>query len=1022
MLPRLGFGLALLLAGPALGQALQDPPQQPILRIETGAHTAPVARLATDAAGRLLASASDDKTLRLWSLPDGTPRGVLRPPIGEAEEGELYAVALSPDGSRAFAAGNTCRAWDGSFCIYVFDTGTGRLAARLPGLPAPVQHLAISPDGTRLAAALGGRAGIRVWDARTGRAVFDDTAYAGPARMVAFDREGRLASSSADGKLRLYDARGRKLAERAPLANARPFGIALSPDGTLLAVGYEDRLRVEILALPDLRSVAVPDASGLQGEGLPAVAWASDGRGGVQLHAAGYARGEPSAPGRAAGGASVATQPGGGTPAGGRGIRPPAPEPAVPAAAAPPQARPADSATPRRFVIRRWADFGLGPATDIGAARDSIAQLLPLPQGGLAFAAADPGWGRLAPDGRLALAPRSGTAEFRATGDSLALSADGIRLRVVPRPGLPALSFDVARGELRPTKPMENDGLRPASDSEGGISLTQWRNSTQPRLNGRPLALGQGEFARSAAVLPGGLGFVLGTDTHLRLFDARGNPLDAVTGPGASWGLALSGDGSLLVAAHADGTLRWYGLAENRITERAALFIQPDTQRWALWTPEGLFDHAPSGGQELVGVHLNEGRAATPEWASFQQAYRALYAPQAVRARIGGVLPQASRLADLRARIGHTPLARPGEICAVMPDGTCPVLSWTEASLPAEATALRFSVLPQDRGLGLGPLDVLLNGRIAARIDAPRSSGEARGDAPFQAEIPLDPGPNTIATRLYAADRGLFSEGPGLELRREGQAAPPPGAGRLVILAVGVNNYGVPDMDLRFAVPDARTVVDTLRAGSVGLFEGVDTTLLLDGDATREGILRALDDAARRVRPEDTFVFYIAGHGVRVEENGRFLFLPADIGRPRSMTEAARRALDDDAMISALARIRARDGFLLIDTCYAGQVALDSLSALGNETGRYLLAASSSVQEALDSYDDRNGVFAYALREGLAGRAAKDSDGRISALALGEYVSRRVPELASEKQHRQNAVFRTATRDLRSFPLGIAPR
>ncbi|EFH11170.1 WD40 repeat domain-containing protein, partial [Teichococcus cervicalis] len=272
-------GLALLLAVPAFGQALREPPQQPILRIETGAHTAPVARLATDAAGRLLASASDDKTLRLWSLPDGTPRGVLRPPIGEAEEGELYAVALSPDGSRAFAAGNTCRAWDGSFCIYVFDTGTGRLAARLPGLPAPVQHLAISPDGTRLAAALGGRAGIRVWDARTGRAVFDDTAYAGPARMVAFDREGRLASSSADGKLRLYDARGRKLAERAPLANARPFGIALSPDGTLLAVGYEDRLRVEILALPDLRSVAVPDASGLQGEGLPAVAWASDGRG-----------------------------------------------------------------------------------------------------------------------------------------------------------------------------------------------------------------------------------------------------------------------------------------------------------------------------------------------------------------------------------------------------------------------------------------------------------------------------------------------------------------------------------------------------------------------------------------------------------------------------------------------------------------------------------------------------------------------------------------------------------------------
>jgi uncharacterized caspase-like protein len=79
------------------------------------------------------------------------------------------------------------------------------------------------------------------------------------------------------------------------------------------------------------------------------------------------------------------------------------------------------------------------------------------------------------------------------------------------------------------------------------------------------------------------------------------------------------------------------------------------------------------------------------------------------------------------------------------------------------------------------------------------------------------------------------------------------------------------------------------------------------------------------------------------------------------------------------------------------------------------------VQEALDSYDNRNGVFAYALREGLRGRAAKDGDGRVSALALGEYVTRRVPELAAERQHRQNAVFRTATRDLRSFPMGVAP-
>ena len=133
-------------------------------------------------------------------------------------------------------------------------------------------------------------------------------------------------------------------------------------------------------------------------------------------------------------------------------------------------------------------------------------------------------------------------------------------------------------------------------------------------------------------------------------------------------------------------------------------------------------------------------------------------------------------------------------------------------------------------------------------------------------------------------------------------------------------------------------------------------------------------------------------------------------------------ALDENTMVAALARIRARDGFLFIDTCHAGQVTIDSLAALGNETGRFLLAASTSVQEALDSYDERNGVFAYAVREGMGGRAATDGEGRVSALSLGEWVTRRVPQLAAEKQHRQDAVFRTAQRDLRSFPLGAVAR
>jgi len=99
------FFAALVVAGASAPAAAQT--TAPILRVETGMHTTLIRRVVVDNPRNRLITASDDKTVRIWQMPEARLVSILRVPMDGGHEGQLFALAVSPDGKTVATASIT---------------------------------------------------------------------------------------------------------------------------------------------------------------------------------------------------------------------------------------------------------------------------------------------------------------------------------------------------------------------------------------------------------------------------------------------------------------------------------------------------------------------------------------------------------------------------------------------------------------------------------------------------------------------------------------------------------------------------------------------------------------------------------------------------------------------------------------------------------------------------------------------------------------------------------------------------
>ena len=927
-------------------------PTEPILTIEAGLHSNSIRDMATDEAGRWLVTGSIDKTVRIWDAQNGRLLGILRPPVGRLGDGVILTVAVSPDGGTIACAGRT-RDSEKSRSIYFFDRESLRMLKRIGGLPESVTRLRFSRDGRRLAAGLRASAGLRVFSiARSGDRI--DVSKAGEDRDykdtiwgMDFDAAGRLAVSSIDGALRLYDREFKLIARQAVSKEDSPSSVAFSPDGSRIALGYFEAGRVGIHSGTDLIPFESPVAgtTHFRTPRLLAVAWSPDGR---LLYAAG------------------------------------------------------NFGQKGKNVVVRWPAGNLHSPSYLPGSRAVIRSLLALRGGPVAYAGVNGDLGLIDATGREIFAKTPGLDYLSAKAFSISPDAMTVKFDFLQEGGSPArFSVESRRLELNPGP---GPTLAAPILKSKEVVLTDWLLKSDPKLNGRPLAVRTRDQGTSYAVAPDHRSFVYGAWFNLYRFDAQGKEIWHRSIQGAARAVNISGNGQVAVVGVSDGTIRWYRMKDGR--ELAAFYPHSDRKRWVLWTPSGYYD-ASQGGDELIGWHVNNGPDREASFYPVSRFFERFYRPEVTARAVKAVEDDAAVVASLGEKaapdIETAGIRPPPEVAIVSP-------------LPGrqfDSDVQEIKVLAEDLGGGIGEVRLYQNGKILPREAAAKVAKDGSNETHLF-QVRLVEGENRFKVVALSSDRVESSP---MEITVTLRGAERESDLHLVV--VGINRYRNAALNLTYAETDAKGVLGFFQSEGVKkLFRKVHVYSAMSEQATGTAIRGLFAEAGKKAQPQDTLLIYLAGHGDTVGEE--WYFIPHDVTAPEIEQELRKGGISNGFVSEAIKQCRAQKVFVMIDACKSGRLVLamrgtearKALVQLARSTGTYIVSASTDRQYAAEIRALGHGVFTYALLEGLQGKAGEK---KVTVEGLIHYVKEKLPELT--EKHRGQAQYPVSWGSGMDFPL-----
>jgi WD40 repeat protein len=257
-----------------------------------------------------------------------------------------------------------------------------------------------------------------------------------------------------------------------------------------------------------------------------------------------------------------------------------------------------------------------------------------------------------------------------------------------------------------------------------------------------------------------------------------------------------------------------------------------------------------------------------------------------------------------------------------------------------------------------------------------------------------------------------------------------PVKGDLYFLGFGVSAYRDSVLNLKYADKDVKDLADMF-GRMKGRYGNVFIKTFLNQEVTSENIQNA-KGLLKNSRPDDTFVLFIAGHGVHdIDRAATYYYLTYDTDVKNLKGSAADFELIEDLMQG----IAPRNKLFLMDTCESGEAdaviekqyyaLADSrglkartmrglkitaggaksqprsflfekdrfiYNDLSRRSGAIVFSSSRGGEFSYESDAMQNGYFTREIITGLEKTADKNNDGMVSVDELREYVARRVSD------------------------------